>query len=472
MLPFLLRVTLAAVFGLAGFAKLADRLTAARSLVDFGVPASVANPAAVLLAAVELTCAIALLPATSAWFGAVGVMAMLVLFITVIAASLARGRRPACHCFGQLHSKPIGAHTLVRDFVLLLAAGNIVALGRGQSGSSLADVARSAALASPTSWLVALSLASTTGLILIAFHLLKQNGRLLLRLEAIEAKLGIDSAAALAPGLPAGAAAPSFMLPSLDDGRVSLATLRHRGLPVLLVFAEPGCGACEALLSDVGVWQRRHADRLTVAVVSRGDAETNRTKAARHEVRRVLLQQDREVSEAYKVAGIPSAVLITEGAVSSPLAVGADAIRTLVVKTTLPQLRRGDPVPSLELPDLDGRRVDLSTLRERTLLLFWNPACGFCQRMLDEVKAWERAGDRDAPALVVLSRGTAEANRSQGFRSRVLLDEHFHAGEAFGATGTPSAVLIDQDGRVVSDVAVGAQAVFELAGSAPAMAST
>jgi len=416
-------------------------------------------------------CAFALLPTASAWFGAIGVSAMLVLFIAVIAISLARGRRPACHCFGQLHSAPIGPRTLGRNVALLAAAVYIAASGRGQTGASLADAGRSAALMSPTGLLLALSIASSVTLILVVFRLLKQNGRLLLRLEAVEAKVGIDPAEALAPGLPVSTTAPPFILPSLDDGRVSMATLGHRGQPVLMVFVEPGCAACDGLLPDVGAWQRRHADRVTIALVSRGDAESNRAKTARHQVQRVLLQRDREVSEAYKVVGIPSAVLVTDGAVASQLAVGGDAIRALVVKTTLPRVGRGDPAPSLELPDLDGDAFDLATLRQRTLLLFWNPACGFCQRMLDDVKAWERAADAEAPSLVVLSTGTAEANRQQGFRSRVLLDGHFHAGKAFGVTGTPSGVLIDDDGRVASDVAVGAPAIFELAGSAPAMVS-
>jgi hypothetical protein len=35
-------------------------------------------------------------------------LALLVLFIVAIAVTLARGRKPDCHCFGQLHSKPIG----------------------------------------------------------------------------------------------------------------------------------------------------------------------------------------------------------------------------------------------------------------------------------------------------------------------------------------------------------------------------
>jgi hypothetical protein len=44
-----------------------------------------------------------------------------------------------------------------------------------------------------------------------------------------------------------------------------------------------------------------------------------------------------------------------------------------------------------------------------------------------------------------------------------LLDAHLTAARAFGAPGTPSAVLIDEQGRVVSELAVGAPAVLALA---------
>jgi hypothetical protein len=47
----------------------------------------------------------------------------------------------------------------------------------------------------------------------------------------------------------------------------------------------------------------------------------------------------------------------------------------------------------------------------------------------------------------------------------VLLDQSFATGQAFGASGTPSAVLVDAEGKVASEVAVGAPAVLELAGA-------
>jgi hypothetical protein len=47
----------------------------------------------------------------------------------------------------------------------------------------------------------------------------------------------------------------------------------------------------------------------------------------------------------------------------------------------------------------------------------------------------------------------------------VLLDQNFAAGRAFGASGTPSAVLVDAEGKVASEVAVGAAGVMGLAGA-------
>jgi thiol-disulfide isomerase/thioredoxin len=109
--------------------------------------------------------------------------------------------------------------------------------------------------------------------------------------------------------------------------------------------------------------------------------------------------------------------------------------------------------------------MDLAGLRGRpTLLLFWNPSCGFCQAMLRDVKTWERTRPEDAPEVLVIAAGSHEAIRGQGFRSRVLLDPDFGAGQIFGAGGTPSAIVLDEDGRVASEVGAGAPAVFALAG--------
>src|SRR5215211_7311167 len=93
----LARLLLASVFMVAGVAKLADREGSRRALADFG--------------------ASTLIPAATAWWGAVGALVLLLLFVVGISASLARGRKPKYLCFGQLHSEPAGWKTLARNGV-------------------------------------------------------------------------------------------------------------------------------------------------------------------------------------------------------------------------------------------------------------------------------------------------------------------------------------------------------------------
>ena len=67
---FLTRLLLASVFVVAGVAKLADRGGSRQALADFGVPGPLVAPLGVLLPLAELTVAVALLPASTAWWGA------------------------------------------------------------------------------------------------------------------------------------------------------------------------------------------------------------------------------------------------------------------------------------------------------------------------------------------------------------------------------------------------------------------
>jgi uncharacterized membrane protein YphA (DoxX/SURF4 family) len=122
----LARLLLAGVFVVAGAAKLADREGSRRSAVDFGVPAPLAGAFTTLLPVAELAVAAALIPAATAWWGAAGALTLLLLFGGGIAANLARGRRPECHCFGQLHSEPATWKMPARNGGLAAVAGFVV----------------------------------------------------------------------------------------------------------------------------------------------------------------------------------------------------------------------------------------------------------------------------------------------------------------------------------------------------------
>jgi thioredoxin-like negative regulator of GroEL len=100
--------------------------------------------------------------------------------------------------------------------------------------------------------------------------------------------------------------------------------------------------------------------------------------------------------------------------------------------------------------------------KQKTLVLFWNPGCGFCGQMLEDLKTWERQLPAGAPQLLVVSTGAVETNRQMGLRSVVVLDEGFQVGWRFGARGTPRGILV-QEGKIASPLAVGAQGVWALA---------
>jgi thiol-disulfide isomerase/thioredoxin len=114
----------------------------------------------------------------------------------------------------------------------------------------------------------------------------------------------------------------------------------------------------------------------------------------------------------------------------------------------------GEDAPEVKLPDLEANTVELTKnfKGQQTLLLFWNPGCGFCQQMLPDLREWEENATEEAPKLLVVSAGTEEANREQGLSSTVVLDQNFATGRAFGASGTPSAVLVDAEGKVVGSL--------------------
>jgi thiol-disulfide isomerase/thioredoxin len=367
-----------------------------------------------------------------------GALSLLLLFVAGIGVNLARGRKPDCHCFGQLHSAPAGWSTLARNGALAALAGFVLWAGYdgvGPSAVSWLGALSAAQLAGLVVGLVLLGLVGAQGWFLV--HLLRQHGRLLVRVEALEETVA-SGGAALSPepsqngvqeaqppeGLPVGSQAPGVTLSGLHGETLTLDSLRVSGKPVMLLFTDPGCGPCNALLPEIGHWQEEHAAELSIAVVSRGGPGDNRTKASEHGLTSVLLQQDWEVSEAYQVNGTPSALLVgSDGTIGSPVAGGAEAISALVADAVaapaqLPMhqhqptgqgepcpncgkvhadsngnghaaqqvatpagLKIGELAPPIRLRDLKNKKVNLASFRgEQTLVAFWNPGCGFCQQ--------------------------------------------------------------------------------------------
>ncbi|CAH2404808.1 MauE/DoxX family redox-associated membrane protein [Mesorhizobium ventifaucium] len=352
------RLFLAAVFAVAALAKLADFPGTAKSVAAFGVPQVFIAPVALALPLAELITAGLLVPVTTAWWGALSALSLLVVFMAVIAANLVLGHRPDCHCFGQLHSEPVGWSTLARNGVLAAIAGLMVWQGRHHSAPSIVD--RLAALSTTQVVLLTAGLAMATAMAVqgwFLFQLLRQHGRLLLRIDALESVLtraGVgllpmqptrQPPAGRAPtGLLMDAPAPAFRIQNLSGEIATLDDLLASGKPVALTFVDPGCGPCVALVPEI-TRLGFEFDFVAMVLISRGSSAENREKFGGHPQIPVLLQKDREVATAYKVYGTPTTVVVrSNGSIGSAPAVGASAIMELLSSTAPPMAAAAIPV--------------------------------------------------------------------------------------------------------------------------------
>ena len=482
-LAVICRLLIAAIFLAASLSKFADISRSRHTLHEFGLPLRLANPLGTILPIVELIVGICLIFPATAWWSAVAAAVLFISFGAAISVNLFFGRKPECNCFGQVHSAPIGIKTLGWNALFLGGATLLVARGQDTYVPGITDLVASVSVTelvfAAVTTLVFTACSTTVWFLL---QLYKQNGRLLERIEALEARSlpqPKNASTASSPvesskvGLKVGTAAPDFELTMLSGARKALHDFLLPQKPLLLIFIDPGCGPCTSMLPTIAQWQNDYGDVLTVAVVSRGTRDANLRKIGSNPIANVLLQKDREISNAYQCYGTPSAVFIDHNKlIGSLIAQGSDQIATLVKSAYTKSfaslhgsLKLGSTAPNFVLKGLSGETQKFSDFKgTRLVLLFWNPSCGFCDRMLEELRSWERSHRDSVISLLVVSQGPIETNQRMGLRSPIVLDDDFLAGRVFGAGGTPSAVLIDENGVIASAVAVGSDQVFLLLG--------
>jgi thiol-disulfide isomerase/thioredoxin/uncharacterized membrane protein YphA (DoxX/SURF4 family) len=336
------RTGLAVVFLIASVAKLVNNREARQTLVGFGVPSWFVAPLSWGLPLLETALATALLIDISARWGAAGALTLLAVFTVVIARALRKGVTPPCRCFGQLSRSVTGWRTLARNVILLVIAAMLVGFGPGVDW--LLPLLSSSSDAVPPQQIIELLAIAVCALML--FQLIRQQGRVLTRLESMQAYLvpspeNDDQSIALTRGnapyppldlgvpIATGSDAPKFWTNNILGARVGLEGLLDRGRDVVLLFQHTQCGPCIALAPEIADWQRKWAEQFDIVVLLDGKVDSTHIGSLDPEY--LWKDEGASIAASYGVYGTPSAVIVRhDGKLSSRPQGGADKIRALI----------------------------------------------------------------------------------------------------------------------------------------------
>lgn len=486
----LIRIILAGIFALAGIGKLLDLKGSEKAVKDFGVPEDLAKSFSVLLPVTEIFIAILLLFLQTSWLGAIGGFLLLLVFIGGMIFQMAKGNAPDCHCFGQIHSEPVSLKSLIRNAVFATLAFVLIVNGSENQGLSLFDSTNNSSEGNFMSLILGFA---TVGLLAAAVYFLKliseQQTQIMRRIEILELtshegkEIERENVSNPHEGLPIGASVPDFELPDVSGRSVSFEHLLAQAKPMLFFFVSPNCIPCAALLPEIEAWQKELQGKINFVFISSGKAKENSDKLAGGNSKQILLQKDREVSMLFGAPWTPTALLINaDGTIASHPAAGDAAIRELVEKTKTQNFEEkflfvvngngnskppkiGERIPEFSIEDLSGKQISQNNFQgKKTLVTFWSLTCPHCINMAEDLRNWESQKGQDEPNLIVFSAGEVDANKNLNLKSPVLIDKEYEIAQNFGMQGTPSAVLVNEDGRIVSETAIGAEQIWALIG--------
>ena len=128
-------------------------------------------------------------------------------------------------------------------------------------------------------------------------------------------------------------------------------------------------------------------------------------------------------------------------------------------------LPRGTIAPAFRLARVDGGELALDAYRGRqVLLVFSDPDCGPCNQLAPELERLHRSSS--ALQVLMVSRGDLETNRRKVSEHQltfpVVIQHRWEISRHYGIFATPIAYLIDEQGIIIADVAVGGDAILAL----------
>jgi thiol-disulfide isomerase/thioredoxin len=123
--------------------------------------------------------------------------------------------------------------------------------------------------------------------------------------------------------------------------------------------------------------------------------------------------------------------------------------------------------PPFELAAYEGgiRSLDqLLAYRKPLLLVFTNPNCSPCVALFSEIKDWQQSHSEQL-TIALISFGTIKENFinvAKNGLGQVLLEEKREVAAKYGATLTPTAVIVNTNGKIASPLAAGADEIRAL----------
>lgn len=485
----ILRLFLAGVFLIAGIGKLLDLKGSEKAVKDFGVPQDLAKAFGTALPVVEIIIAVLLLFISTSWFGAISGTLLLLTFISGMLWQMKLGNAPDCHCFGQIHSEPVGKKSLLRNIIFAFAGMILILSGKDNQGYQLTD-----SIGDFTYTMQVFFGLLLIGFLIVLFLYLKKiienQTQILRRLEVLEI-IGNnggniqerENVGDPTQGLPIGSPLPNFQMPTANGQVLTLEQLLARKKPILFFNVSPTCNPCQALLPEIEKWEKELSNQITFIFISNGSIKDNLAKFNSEYDREILIQDDKELADLMEIRWTPTALLAnSKGMIASHPAAGDIAIRELIndiksknlddefvyvakenQKGDMPKI--GENVPEFSLEDIRGKSISTNDLKgKKTLVAFWSMTCPHCEAMIDELSDWDKIKGQDEPNLIVFSDGEPKEHENLRLNSPIVLDKDYKVSDKLGMFGTPSAILIDESGKIISETAIGAGQIWALIG--------
>jgi peroxiredoxin/uncharacterized membrane protein YphA (DoxX/SURF4 family) len=487
LLLLIIRLLLFVILAVAGFAKLLDREGAEKAVRAFGTPDPFVRTFAVLIPISELIFGFSLLFVTYSWIGAAGALLLMVTFIGGMLVQMIKGESPDCHCFGQIHSEPVGPKSLIRNILIGVLPIVLLISGRENQGFALGD--SGGQIFSN----VVLAVLSVVAIVAVSYilRLTRENALLNRRVELMEmletggTMIERDNAGDPSDSLPIGAPFPDFKLPDVSGKLVTFEHLLADPVPKLFIFVGPACKPCKAMLDDFATWKVELDGKLRLVFVSKGSAAENLERFGEDLSTGMLLQKNMEFASELHIKWTPAAILVgADGNLASHPALGDMAIRDLIGKLRSENIANpryhvknsqkrgrvkiGETIPDFETRDLNGTEITRETfLGKQTLVFFLSSTCGYCGEVVDQIRKWETSADRKGTNAIVFSDADEEKHRNYGLSTPIVIDPGYKIAGNLGIYGAPSGVIIDEQGVIASETAIGGPMIWSLIGRKP-----